>query len=45
MRVDKEYPWQRYNHFWHWLSIGWHSVWLLSLFLGYVYYLATTEEV
>ncbi len=42
MRVDKQYPWQRYENFWDWLSF--HPLWIISLLFAYAVYLATTEE-
>jgi len=45
MRVGKNNPRQKYNDYWDWLLTGWHPVWLMSLFFGYLYYLMTTEEV
>ena len=44
MRAEKDNPGQKYKDFWDWL-FNWHPVWLLSLFIAYIYYLVTTEEV
>ena len=32
-----------YADFWDWLH--YHPIWILSLFISYAYYLASTEEV
>ena len=45
MRAEKNNPEQKYNDFWDWLLTGWHSIWLLSLVIAYMYYLMTTEEI
>ncbi len=43
MRIDKKYPWQRYENFWEWLSS--HPLWIINLLFAYAFYLANTEEI
>jgi hypothetical protein len=44
MRTDKNNPQQGYENYWGWLQTGYNFIWILSLFIGYIYYLVTTEE-
>lgn len=43
MRIDKNNPWLMYTDFVDWLQK--HPVWIVAFFIGYVYYLSSTEEV
>ena len=43
MRVEKNNPEQWYVDFRDWLR--WHPIWILSIVLGYMLYIMTTEEV
>lgn len=45
MRIDNNDPNKRYEDFRDWLFDDWHIVFLLSLIIGYAYYLRTTTEV
>ena len=45
MRVERNNAHQEYRDFWEWLMAGWHPIWIITLFFGYAYYLATTAEV
>ena len=45
MRAEKRNPQQVYNDFWDWLVTNGNNIWVLSLLLGYIYYLKTTVEV
>jgi hypothetical protein len=45
MRAERNNPRQRYIDFWDWLRTDWHPAWILTIFVGYLYYLTTTEEV
>lgn len=45
MRVEKNNPRQVYRDYWDWLRTGSNYIWIISLMLGYLYYLMTTEEV
>lgn len=43
MRVDKQYPHQRYENFFDWLNV--HPIWMLALFFAILQYYTTTEEI
>ena len=43
MRMDKNNPWKLYTDFWDWLQQ--HPIWILTLLIGYMYYLSSTDEV
>ena len=43
MRIDKNNPQQGYENYFDWLQTGYNFIWIISLVIGYVYYLATTE--
>jgi hypothetical protein len=44
MRIDNNDPNKRYNDYSDWLFRDEHIIFLLSLVLGYIYYLKTTTE-
>jgi hypothetical protein len=44
MRADKHNPQQVYENYGDWLQTDYNFVWIVSLFIGYFYYLMTTEE-
>jgi len=45
MRVHKNNPSEEYKDFWDWITRSRHTIFLLSIAIGYVIYLTTTEEI
>jgi hypothetical protein len=45
VRIDKNDPQKEYSDFWDWLLDDWHVAFVLSLAVGYLYYLVTTTQV
>jgi hypothetical protein len=44
MRIDNNNPNKIYKDFWDWLFNDWHIFFILSLIIGYFYYLISTTE-
>jgi hypothetical protein len=44
MRIEKNNPWEEYKDFWDWITRSSHTIFLLNIAIGYVFYLYTTEE-
>jgi hypothetical protein len=44
MRIDNNDPNKKYKDFWDWLFSDWHIIFLVSLLIGYFYYLISTTE-
>ena len=44
MRIDNKDPSRKYKDFWDWLFNDRHIIFLLSLVIGYFYYLISTTE-
>lgn len=45
MRMANNYPNREYKDFWAWLFDNWPIIFVVSLVIGYFYYLITTTEV
>jgi len=44
MRIDNNDPNKIYKDFWDWLFNDWHIFFIVSLIIGYFYYLISTTE-
>ena len=44
MRIEKNNPSEEYKDFWDWITRYWHTIFLVSMAIGYVIYQLTTEE-
>ena len=45
MRIDNKDPSKKYKDFWDWLFNYGHSIFVLSLAMGYYYYLISTTDI
>jgi len=45
MRIDNKDPNKIYKDFWDWLSRDGHTIFVLSLAIGYYYYLISTTDI
>lgn len=45
MRVDKNNPSEEYLDFRDWITRSEHTIFILNILIGYVYYLTATEEI
>jgi len=45
MRVDNKDPNKKYKDFWDWLFYDGHTIFVLSLAIGYYYYLISTTDI
>jgi hypothetical protein len=45
MRIDNKDPNKKYKDFWDWLFNYGHTIFVLSLAIGYYYYLISTTDI